>query len=54
MSVEAVKSQMARIQSLPDVMDSLMRKISGLLIPSEVNYDIIWGLLYINLKVTSI
>jgi hypothetical protein len=43
---------MARIQPLPHVLATFTRKISNLVVPSEINFGILWGLLYLNLKLS--
>lgn len=47
-----VKRQFAKIQPLPHVLATLMRIFSALVAPHEVNYELIWGLVYLNLKLS--
>jgi hypothetical protein len=42
---------MSKIQPLPSVLTTLFRNFSRLLVPFEVKYDLVWGLIYLNLKV---
>jgi hypothetical protein len=42
---------MTRIQPLPHVLATFTRKFSSLVVPSQVNFEMLWGLVYLNLKV---
>ena len=49
-STTLVKRNMSKIQPLPTVLATLFRNFSRLLVPFEVKYDLVWGLIYLNLK----
>jgi hypothetical protein len=42
---------MLRIQPLPHFLSALTRLISDLVVPLDINFEILWGLIYLNLKV---
>ena len=42
---------MGRIQPLPSVLATLFRNFSSLLVPFDTKFDLVWGLVYLNLKV---
>jgi hypothetical protein len=44
---------MIKIQPLPHVLTTFTRKFSNIMTPSEVNFELLWGLIYLNLKVRS-
>jgi hypothetical protein len=46
-----MKRLLGRIQPLPRLLSTLTRKFAGLVAPSEVRFDLLWGLIYLNLKV---
>lgn len=46
------KRQMARIQPLPNVLATLTSTFTELVAPLKPDYSILWGLIYIVLKVT--
>jgi hypothetical protein len=45
---------MTKIQHLPQVLALFTRTFRKLLLPSEVNLEILWGLIYLNLKVSNL
>ena len=47
----ATSTQLARIQPLPRILGALARKFASLLYPLETRFDLVWGLIYLNLKV---
>jgi hypothetical protein len=47
----SMKRQMAKIQPLPRTLATLTRYFSHLVDPLELKFDLIWGLIYLNLKV---
>lgn len=51
-STALVKRNMSRIQQLPSVLATLLRNFSSLLVPFEVKFDLLWGLVYLNLKLS--
>jgi hypothetical protein len=44
---------MVKIQHLPQVLALFTRTFRGLLLPEEVNLELLWGLIYLNLKVSN-
>jgi hypothetical protein len=42
---------MTRIQPLPHVLATFTRKFANLVVSPDVNFEILWGLIYLNLKV---
>ena len=50
-SGSAMKRQMGRIQPLPRILGALTGRFAGLVSPLDVRFDLIWGLIYLNLKV---
>ena len=51
-STQLMKRQMGKIQSLPHVLATLARSFSNLITPLEVRFELLWGLVYINLKLS--
>ncbi|CZR55427.1 uncharacterized protein PAC_05315 [Phialocephala subalpina] len=51
-STPLIRRQIVKIQPLPHALASLTRKFSNLVTPEEVNFEIIWGLVYLNLKLS--
>jgi len=50
-STSIMKRQMARIQPLPRALYTITRLFSNLVVPIEVKFDLLWGMIYLNLKV---
>jgi hypothetical protein len=48
-----VKRHLTKIQPLPHVLTTLTRKFSNIMMPSIVDFELLWGLIYLNLKVRS-
>jgi hypothetical protein len=46
-----MKRQLARIQPLPRMLGTLTRRFALLVSPLDVRFDLVWGLIYLNLKV---
>lgn len=44
---------MIKIQPLPHVLTTFTRKFSNIMTPSIVEFELLWGLIYLNLKVRS-
>lgn len=42
---------MRKIQQMPTSLATLFHDFSNLLMPYEVKYDLVWALVYLNLKV---
>lgn len=53
-STSTVKRHMARLQPLPQVLGLLTRTFIRLVIPLDVDFEIVWALIYINLKVSNL
>ena len=53
-SAPVAKRQMARIQPLPRTLSSLTQSFEKTLSPHEVEFGLLWGLIYLNLRVRSI
>jgi hypothetical protein len=49
-STQIMKRQMGRIQEFPNVLARLTMKFDKLILPSQVKFYAIWGLIYLNLK----
>jgi hypothetical protein len=49
-STQVMRRQMGRIQSFPNVLARLTMNFEKLILPSEVKFDALWGLIYLNLK----
>ncbi|PMD63260.1 uncharacterized protein K444DRAFT_626991 [Hyaloscypha bicolor E] len=47
-----VKRHMIKIQPLPHVLTTFTRKFSNIMIPSIVDFELLWGLIYLNLKLS--
>ena len=50
-STQIMKRQMSRIQALPSILVKLTMTFDGLIMPFDVKFEILWGLIYLNLKV---
>jgi hypothetical protein len=50
-STTPVIKHMGRIQPLPSVLAALFRNFSNLLAPFVIKFDLVWGIVYLNLKV---
>jgi hypothetical protein len=50
-SNSSMKRQMGKIQPLPRTLAALTRIFSQLVDPLEIKFDLLWGLIYLNLKV---
>ncbi len=50
-STPAMKRLLGRIQPLPRLLSTLTRRFASLVAPSDVRFDLVWGLIYLNLKV---
>lgn len=46
-----MKRQMSRIHAFPSVLVKLTMTFDGLIVPFDVKFDVLWGLIYLNLKV---
>lgn len=49
-STTTMKRQMPRIQTFPNVLAKLTMTFDKLIFPSKVKFDLLWGLIYLNLK----
>ena len=49
-STNIMKRQMGRIQTFPNVLARLTMTFDKLILPLEVKFDLLWGLIYLNLK----
>lgn len=47
-----MKRQMGRIQAFPNVLAKLTMTFDKLIFPLEVKFGALWGLVYLNLKVS--
>jgi hypothetical protein len=52
-STQVMKQQMGRIQAFPNGLAKLTMAFNKLISPLEVKFDILWGLIYLNLKVST-
>lgn len=50
-STRGVKREMSKIQPLPRTLSALMRVFSILVQPLKVPFELIWGLLFLNITV---
>jgi len=49
-STTIMKRQMGRIQTFPNVLAKLTMTFDKLIFPLEVKFDLLWGMIYLNLK----
>lgn len=47
-----MKRQMGRITTFPNILAKLTMVFDKLVFPSEVKFDVLWKLVYLNLKVS--
>ena len=52
-SSSTMRRQLAKIQALPRALASLYKKFAELIDPLEPRFDIVWGLVYLTLRVRS-
>ena len=52
-STPIMKRQMGRIQPLPRALATLVKGFTKIVVPFHVNFDILWGIVYIDLKASS-
>jgi hypothetical protein len=53
-STSVMKRHLGRIQPLPRILSALTRKLASLVAPQEVRFDLVWGMIYLNLKVRKV
>ena len=53
-SLTVVKRQMGRIQPFPRVLSTLTLLFEKMVVPHELKFGLLWGLIYVNLKVKCI
>jgi hypothetical protein len=51
-STRDMKRQMGRIQPFPRTLNTLTQAFESLVVPYPVKFDVLWGMVYLNLKVT--
>ncbi|KAG4441573.1 hypothetical protein IFR05_002958 [Cadophora sp. M221] len=51
-STQNMKRQMSRIHAFPSVLVKLTMTFDGLIVPFDVKFDVLWGLIYLNLKMS--
>jgi hypothetical protein len=50
-STRDMKRQMGRIQPFPRTLNTLTQAFESLVVPHPVKFDVLWGMVYLNLKV---
>jgi hypothetical protein len=53
-STPAMKRHLGRIQPLPRTLSTLTRNFASLVAPQEARFDLVWGMIYLNLKVRKV
>lgn len=53
-STPAMKRLLGRIQPLPRTLSALTRNFASLVAPQEARFDLVWGMIYLNLKVRQV
>ncbi|KAH0564815.1 hypothetical protein GP486_001804 [Trichoglossum hirsutum] len=51
-STIAMKRQLRRIQPFPRVLSALVQQFEGLVAPHQLKFDLLWGLIYLNLRLS--